>query len=229
MKIGLIGAMPQEIVLLVENMTNKQEEKKHHLTFVTGELCGVSVVLVESGIGKVNSAIATTLLITHYHVDKVINTGSAGSLAGHQIGDVVVSDVVRYHDVDATAFGYEMGQVPQMPAVYRADETLTQLAVSAIQKGTQRAHVGEIVSSDSFIGKQGQLQRIQEQFPTAQCTEMEGASIAQACHVLGVPFVIVRAISDSADTQAAMTFDEFIEIAGEKSAYMVMEMMRELV
>ncbi|MBF0779884.1 MULTISPECIES: 5'-methylthioadenosine/adenosylhomocysteine nucleosidase [unclassified Granulicatella] len=228
MKIGIIGAMAQETELLLSRMMYRIEEKKHHLTFVLGPLNGHDVVLVQSGIGKVNSTIATTLLITHYKVDYVINTGSAGSLAQLSIGDVVISNQVAYHDVNVTAFGYAIGQVPQMPLYYEADDTLVQLAYKAVQSCHLRANIGEIVSSDSFIDSQEKIHTIQTHFPKALCTEMEGASIAQTCHILNVPFVIVRAISDNADGKAPVSFDEFIVTAGENSAKMVLEILENL-
>lgn len=226
MKIGIIGAMPQETALLLANMENIQTETKHHLTCHQGLLNGKDVVLVQSGIGKVASAIATTLLVTHYHVDCVINTGSAGNLTTTlTIGDVVVSNQVAYHDVDAVAFGYTYGQVPQMPLYYHADKTLIDAATRALEAIQANNVIGEIVSSDSFIAHPEKIATIKSHFPHAKCTEMEGASIAQACHILNVPFVIVRAISDNANEEANMSFDEFIVLAGEQSAKMVMAML----
>lgn len=230
MKIGIIGAMPQETKLLMEEMAHATQTQIHHLTFVQGELSGHTVVLVESGIGKVNSAIATTTLILHFGVTHVINTGSAGALQpGLAIGDVIVSKQVAYHDVDASAFGYAIGQVPRMPLYYVADAQLQHSALRAIaQVSALNGQVGEVVSSDSFIASQEQKNAIVKHFPLASCSEMEGASIAQTCHQFGVPFVVVRAISDTADEQASLTFDEFIVTAGENSAQMVLLMLEEL-
>lgn len=226
MKIGIIGAMAQETALLLKNMENIQSETKHHLTFHQGLLNGKHVVLVQSGIGKVASAVATTLLITHFKVDYVINTGSAGNLTTTlNIGDVVVSNQVAYHDVNAVAFGYTYGQVPQMPLYYMANETLIHAATRALEDINANNSIGEIVSSDSFIAHPETIANIKSHFPNAKCTEMEGASIAQTCHILNVPFVIVRAISDNANEEANMTFDEFIILAGEQSAKMVMAML----
>lgn len=226
MKFGIIGAMPQETKLLLDNMENVITETKHHLTFHQGLLNEKNVVLVQSGIGKVASAVATTLLVTHFNVDYVINTGSAGNLTTTlNIGDVVVSNQVAYHDVDAVSFGYTYGQVPQMPLYYPADKTLIDAATRALKAIQTNNVIGEIVSSDSFIANPEKIAAIQSHFPYAQCTEMEGASIAQTCHILNIPFVIVRAISDNANEEANMTFDEFIVLAGEQSAKMVMTML----
>ncbi|MBS4761390.1 5'-methylthioadenosine/adenosylhomocysteine nucleosidase [Carnobacteriaceae bacterium zg-ZUI252] len=229
MKIGIIGAMAQETKLLLEQMVDVTTEVKHHLTFYSGTLQNKEVVLVQSGIGKVASAIATTLLVTHFSVDYVINTGSAGSLNPNlHIGNVVISNQVAYHDVEATAFGYQYGQVPQMPLYYVADERLINAATKALNTIQSTRFVGEIVSSDSFIAEKSKIENIKEHFPNALCTEMEGASIAQTCHILNVPFIVIRAISDNANEEAHMTFDEFIILAGETSAKMVMNMLTHL-
>lgn len=229
MVIGIIGAMPQETKLLLQNMRDIETVKINHLEFVKGKIKNKSVVLVESGIGKVNSAIATTLLIHQFQVTYVINTGSAGAVDHSlKIGDIVVSNQVAYHDADATAFGYKIGQVPQMPLYYLADKQLIDVTKCAIDKVGLRSVVGEIVSSDSFIASQDKINTIRYHFPVAKCSEMEGASIAQVCYVFSVPFVVVRAISDSADEKASVSFDEFIVTAGENSAKMVIELLGQL-
>lgn len=225
--IGIIGAMEEENRILLENMTEKTEETHFHLVFTRGKIENQEVVLVQSGIGKVNSAIATAFIIDRYHPDFVINTGSAGGLnAALHVGDVVVADKVAYHDVDATAFGYAVGQVPQMPHYYAADEKIVEQITRAAEKVGLHAVQGTIVSSDSFIASESGTSRIKEYFPEAYATEMEGASIAQACYVLGTPFAIIRAISDGASDGAALTFDEFIVEAGKKSAEMVIELLK---
>ncbi|CZQ85894.1 5'-methylthioadenosine/adenosylhomocysteine nucleosidase [Trichococcus collinsii] len=225
--IGIIGAMEEENRILLENMTEKIEEVHFHLAFTRGKIENQDVVLVQSGIGKVNSAIATAFIIDRYRPDFVINTGSAGGLnAALHVGDVVVADKVAYHDVDATAFGYSVGQVPQMPHYYTADKKIVEKITRAAEKVGLHAVQGTIVSSDSFIASESGTNRIKEHFPDAYATEMEGASIAQACYVLGTPFAIIRAISDGASEGAALTFDEFIVEAGKKSAEMVIELLK---
>lgn len=229
MKIGIIGAMAQEISLLSQSMTHKKEVVHHHLTFLSGQIANKDVVVVQCGIGKVASAIATTLLVTHFHVDYVINTGSAGSLSHHlHVGDVVIGHQLAYHDVDVCEFGYAFGQVPQMPLFYNSSQKLIDAAQQALQNTNQRAVIGTIVSSDGFVSKTDHINHIKLHFPDALCTEMEGASIAQTCHILNVPFVVVRAISDSANEEATVSFDEFIVLAGEKSAQMVMKILEVL-
>ena len=225
--IGIIGAMEEENRILLENMAEKTEETHFHLVFTRGKIENQEVVLVQSGIGKVNSAIATAFSIDRYRPDFVINTGSAGGLnTALHVGDVVVADKVAYHDVDATAFGYSVGQVPQMPPYYAADKKGVEMITRAAEKVGLHAVQGTIVSSDSFIASESGTNRIKEHFPDAYATEMEGASIAQACYVLGTPFAIIRAISDGASDGAALSFDEFIVEAGKKSAEMVIELLK---
>ena len=225
--IGIIGAMEEENRILLENMAEKTEETHFHLVFTRGKIENQEVVLVQSGIGKVNSAIATAFIIDRYSPDFVINTGSAGGLnTALHVGDVVVADKVAYHDVEATALGYSVGKVPQIPHYYTADKKVVEKITRAAEKVGLHAVQGTIVSSDSFIASESGTNRIKEHFPDAYATEMEGASIAQACYVLGTPFAIIRAISDGASDGAALSFDEFIVEAGKKSAEMVIELLK---
>lgn len=229
MKIGIIGAMAQETAVLIENMTQYKMSQFQHLTIHEGCIANHNIILVQSGIGKVASAISATILKINYNVDVIINTGSAGSLSPNlKIGDVVVSTNCAYHDVDAVSFGYAYGQVPQMPKSYIADQTLVDAAMKALSLTDWNGVKGEIVSSDSFISSVEKIENIKAHFPNALCTEMEGASIAQTCHILNVPFVVIRAISDNANDAAAISFDEFIILAGKKSAQMVIAMLEVL-
>jgi len=227
--IGIIGAMEEENRILLENMENIVEEKHYHLLFTKGIIENQEVVLVQSGIGKVNSALAAAFMIGNYQPDFIINTGSAGGLQpGLHVGDVVIADRLAYHDVDATAFGYEIGQVPQMPHYYLADDKVVASITKAAEAVGLHTVKGTVVSSDSFIASESGVARIKEHFPDAYATEMEGASIAQVCYVLETPFVVIRAISDGASEGAALSFDEFIVEAGKKSAEMVIELLKHI-
>lgn len=229
MKIGIIGAMEEEVILLKSKMTVTKEWTEAKADFIEGTLDGIEVVLVRSGIGKVNAAITTTLLLAKHDIDLVINTGSAGGIGqGLKIGDVVVSSEMAYHDVDATVFGYVIGQVPQMPARYVADTGIVEKVMEAAKKASLTPVKGLIVTSDSFIAGKEATTKIMKNFPDVLAAEMEGAAIAQVCHQFDVPFVIVRAMSDTADEEAGVTFDEFIIEAGKKSALMVMELIHDL-
>lgn len=229
MKIGIIGAMEEEILLLKSKMSNKKEWTEAKADFIEGQIGEVEVVLVRCGIGKVNAALTTTLLLAKHDIDLIVNTGSAGGIgAGLHVGDVVIASEMAYHDVDATIFGYSIGQVPQMPARYIANQGTIEKTITAAKKTGLTPVKGLIVTSDSFIASQAQTDVILSNFPDALASEMEGAAIAQVCYQFDVPFVIIRAMSDVADEEAGVSFDEFIIEAGKKSAEMVLELVASL-
>ena len=229
MKIGIIGAMEEEILLLKSKMSNKKEWTEAKADFIEGQIGEVEVVLVRCGMGKVNAALTTTLLLAKHDIDLIVNTGSAGGIgAGLHVGDVVIASEIAYHDVDATVFGYSIGQVPQMPARYIANQGTIEKTITAAKKTGLTPVKGLIVTSDSFIASQAQTDVILSNFPDALASEMEGAAIAQVCYQFDVPFVIIRAMSDVADEEAGVSFDEFIIEAGKKSAEMVLELIASL-
>ncbi len=225
--IGIIGAMPQEVKTLTEHLTDKQTIEIAGMVLHSGNINGVSVVVMQSGIGKVNATIATTLLIERFSPKAVINTGSAGGIgSGLSVGDVVIGSVVAHHDVDVTAFGYQMGQMAQMPADYVSDNHLLSVAEQASHHFTGASiHTGLIVSGDQFIADSERFTIIKQHFPDALSVEMEASAIAQTCYRFETPFVVIRAISDLANEKASVSFDEFIEQAGKQSAEMVMSML----
>lgn len=227
--IGIIGAMQEEIEILKNDMVDLVTEKQAHVEIYKGSLYGKEVVLMQSGIGKVNAAICATLLIKEYNPDIIINTGSAGGLgADLAVGDIVISQDVLHHDVVATAFGYELGQVPGMPARYAADSHLIQIAEQAINNNDLTAHIGLIVSGDSFIGSAEQKLAILNNFSESLAVEMEAAAVAQTCHQFNVPFIITRAISDLANGEANMSFDEFLKVACVSSSKIVKSILETL-
>ncbi len=221
--IGIIGAMPQEIKVLTEKLVNQEVTEIAGMTLCSGLLNDVPVVVMQSGIGKVNATIATTLLIERFSPKAIINTGSAGGIDENlAVGDVVIGDNVTHHDVDITAFGYVLGQMAQMPENYPCDNTLVMLAKEASQLfPNAHIHDGQIVSGDQFIADNALFSHIKTTFPKALAVEMEAAAIAQTCYRFEVPFVVIRAISDLANEQASVSFDQFIEQAGKHSAKMV--------
>ena len=210
--IGIIGAMEEEISGLKDLMENTSITERASMVFLSGRLCGKDVVLVRSGIGKVNAAVCTQILVDQFGADTIINTGIAGSLnAEINIGDVVVSTDVVHHDMDAAAFGYDRGQVPRMDTLFfPADEQLVQAAKLANEEANPdiRTHLGRIASGDQFIASGVVKDSIISVFG-AQCVEMEGAAIAQASYLNKVSFVIIRAISDKADNSAALDYPAF--------------------
>lgn len=210
--IGIIGAMEQEVSQIVEAMTDATVTTIAGMRFNSGKFCGKDVIVVKSGVGKVNAAICAQILVTNFHVDTVINTGIAGSLKAEiNIGDVVLSTDALQHDVDATNFGYELGQIPGMKiSTFKASETLIEKAEAACKRETPDIGVfkGRVVSGDQFISDKATKERIVNNF-SGYCTEMEGAAIAQVAHLNEVPFLIIRAISDKADDSASMDYNEF--------------------
>ncbi|CWP08263.1 putative nucleoside phosphorylase [Neisseria meningitidis] len=188
------------------------------------------MVLALSGIGKVNAAVATAWIIREFAADCVINTGSAGGLGkGLKVGDVVIGTETAHHDVDVTAFGYAWGQVPQLPARFASDGILIEAAKRAARTFEGAAvEQGLIVSGDRFVHSSEGVAEIRKHFPEVKAVEMEAAAIAQTCHQLETPFVIIRAVSDSADEKADISFDEFLKTAAANSAKMVAEIVKSL-
>ncbi|MBY6035380.1 5'-methylthioadenosine/S-adenosylhomocysteine nucleosidase [Fictibacillus nanhaiensis] len=230
MRIGIIGAMEEEVVLLREQLTELQKKKLAGCEFYQGYLNGQEVVLLKSGIGKVNAAIGTTLMIQMYQPDVILNTGSAGGFhAELNVGDVVISTEVRHHDVDATIFGYEYGQVPQMPANYLPDQKLVEAALRAGSR-VQNVQVvkGLIASGDSFMSDHERVEDIRGKFPMLYAAEMEAAAIAQTCYQFDVPFVIIRSLSDIAGKDARLSYDQFLKTASKNSAEFVQQIVEEL-
>ncbi|RUT80190.1 5'-methylthioadenosine/adenosylhomocysteine nucleosidase [Ancylomarina longa] len=230
MRIGIIGAMEIEVVRLRELLSNRAEQQKGGFVFYTGNLKGVDVVLLQSGIGKVNAAIGAAILIDTFQPDFVINTGAAGGFPSDlKVGDIVISQKVLHHDMDCTVFGYKAGQVPGMPEHFDANAQLIELADKSIHRLTNlQTKIGTILTGDQFMNDPKATQRIKKMFPDADAVEMEGAAIAQTCYQFHIPFVIIRSISDIAGQENAVEYEEFVETAAINSADMVMEMVREL-
>ncbi|HGA1493481.1 TPA: 5'-methylthioadenosine/adenosylhomocysteine nucleosidase [Streptococcus suis] len=219
MKFGIIAAMPQELKILVEQLQDKVESNVLGRTYYQGQIGQHEVVLVQSGIGKVMSAMSVAILADHFAVDAIVNTGSAGAVAdGIAIGDVVVATHLAYHDVDVTAFGYAYGQMAGQELYYPADQALLEKLTSVLAEQEMTSHQGLIVTGDSFIAGQDKIAKIKQHFPEVLAVEMEGAAIAQATVNTGKPFLVIRAMSDTAQGDANITFDEFIIQAGERSA-----------
>ncbi|MCC8026062.1 MAG: 5'-methylthioadenosine/adenosylhomocysteine nucleosidase [Clostridium sp.] len=210
--LGIIGAMDEEVAKLKEQMTEVEVESRASMDFYKGRLSGKEVVVVRSGIGKVNAAMCTQILADLYKVEAVINTGIAGSLKAEiDIGDIVLSEDALQHDMDATNFGYEAGQVPRLDTLaFKADESLIRHAEECCARVNPDIHVftGRVVTGDQFVSQQSKKNWLSETFG-GYCTEMEGAAIAQACYLNRIPFLIIRAISDKADDSAAMDYPTF--------------------
>ncbi|MDS9470992.1 5'-methylthioadenosine/S-adenosylhomocysteine nucleosidase [Sporosarcina pasteurii] len=230
MKVGVIGAMEEEVNLLREEIESPKTKIIANCEFVEGVLGKHEVVLVKSGIGKVNAAIATTLLLETYKPDVVINTGSAGGfLETLEIGSIVISDEVCHHDVDVTAFGYAHGQVPNLPETFKAESTLIQSAKEAVDEiGQHTSAVGLVASSDSFMSDTNRVEQVRQIFPSMIAAEMEAAAVAQVCHQFGTPFVVIRALSDIAGKESSISFDEFLPVAARHSTDIVLRVISKL-
>ncbi|MEB8264400.1 5'-methylthioadenosine/adenosylhomocysteine nucleosidase [Mammaliicoccus sciuri] len=220
--IGIIGAMEEEVEILKSSIENRETIQIAHVIFYKGNIEDKQVVLAQSGIGKVNAAITATLLINEFKPDLIINTGSAGSVDSElNIGDIIISNKVYYHDVNATAFGYKLGQVPSMPEFYETDKELIDLAKSSIEQLDLNGIVGEVATGDSFIGSIDQRKVIKSNFPTASVVEMEAGAIAQTCYQYNMPIIVTRAVSDLADKESDVTFEEFLKVACVNSSKIV--------
>lgn len=230
-KIGIIGAMDLEVESLKADMAVSKIEKKAGMEFYEGTLNGASVVIVRCGIGKVNAALCTQLLADLFQVTHIINTGVAGSLnAKLDIGDILISIDALHHDMDATIFGYQPGEVPQLGLrEFPADKRMAELAKTACEKVNPDIHaaLGRVVSGDQFISSKEVKNRLIQMY-SGDCTEMEGAAIAHGAYLNGIPFVIIRAISDKADDSSEMDYPTFEAAAAKHSAALVKEMVRSI-
>lgn len=228
MRIGIIGAMEEEVIILKEKMENLKKEVIAGSEFYAGILEGRDVVLLKSGIGKVNAAMATTLLIELYKPDYIINTGSAGGFHKElKVGDIVISSELRYHDVDATVFGYEYGQVPGMPPSYIPSQELVKIAEQAAEKIDINVVKGLITSGDSFMSDEDRVIEVKKLFPDLYAAEMEATAIAQVCSQFDIPFVIIRSLSDIAGQEAKLSYDQFLKVASVNSANLIILMLKE--
>ena len=229
--IGIIGAMEVEVAILKEKMEDVRIIKKASMDFYEGILAGKKVVVVRSGIGKVNAGICAQILADVFSVDAIINTGIAGSLNKNiNIGDIVLSTDVVQHDMDATGFGYRKGQIPQMPVFFfNADDNLRRLAAEVCKEVNPDIQVfeGRIASGDQFIASQDVKDRIVANFD-AWAVEMEGAAIAHAAYLNNVPFLVIRAISDKADGSAHMDYPTFEAQAAQHSLKLTLRILKDI-
>lgn len=230
MKVAIIGAMEEEVALLRKNIKDAETVTIANSEYTSGIMHGVEVVLLKSGIGKVNAAMGTAVLLEKFKPDYCINTGSAGGYNPDlNVGDVVISTEVRHHDVDVTAFDYEYGQVPQLPPAFKADETLQKIALEAVKDISDvQSTNGLIATGDVFMSDPERVEFVREKFPSIQAVEMEAAAIAQVAYQFGIPFVIIRALSDIAGKESDISFDQFLDKAALHSAQLVMSIVKEL-
>ncbi|QFF99510.1 5'-methylthioadenosine/S-adenosylhomocysteine nucleosidase [Psychrobacillus glaciei] len=230
MKIAVIGAMEQEVELLRDEIENAETTIIANSEFTVGTYKNQEIILLKSGIGKVNAAMTTSILLNKFKPDYVINTGSAGGYDPTlDVGAIVISDEVRHHDVDVTAFGYEIGQVPQLPAAFKANAHLMKLSEEAVREiGEHQSATGLIATGDIFMHNPEKVEAVRNNFPQMKACEMEAAAVAQVCHQFEVPFVVIRALSDIAGKESSISFDEFLPVAAKHSTEIVLRVIEKL-
>ena len=228
--IGIIGAMEEEVAALKEYMVVNEKKTVLDCTFYHGTIDNHEVVLLQGGIGKVNAAICTTLLLTNYKIDYVINIGSAGGLCLEQnVGDVIISNEVCQHDFDITAFANRvLGEVPGFPPRIPANPQLVSKAKTILKQLNLNCEVGLVVSGDQFVATETVANKIKEHFSDAKCAEMEAAAIGQTCYKFGVDFIITRSLSDVfGKGDSSIQFDEYLKKASLASAKMCVALIKE--
>ncbi|MDP3385612.1 MAG: 5'-methylthioadenosine/adenosylhomocysteine nucleosidase [Eubacteriales bacterium] len=218
MIIGIIGAMDEEILLLKNRLENLEVLKDKVFEIFKGQYMNKEVVVIKSGIGKVNAAIAASVLINNLNASAIINTGIAGSIK-HAVGlgDVVISSDTQQYDVDVTAFGYKLGTIPRLKtSVFKADSKLIDLCEKSVNDKTKH-HVGRIVTGDRFVSSDELKQQLNMEF-NAYCVDMESASVGHVCNLYNIPYVAIRCISDNADETSLVGNQDFEAYAAEISA-----------
>ena len=231
MKIGIIAAEQEEFESILEEMKEEDRKEIYELTFVKGKIKEKACILVKGGVGKVNAARATQILIDKFKPDYIINVGVAGGLNPMlNIGDIVIGETLVQHDFDITAFGHTKGYIPGVGDKIYSDEYLINKIEEAIGNQEERVYnyeKGVIASGDIFCTEIPMRDKIYAKF-NAECVEMEGAAIAQVCSLCNVPFVVIRSISDTPNGKNEVTYQQFIELASKRCANILKECLKEL-
>ena len=227
--IGIIGAMDEEVELLIKQMKHKEVFNYTKMNFYQGKINDKHVVVVRCGIGKVNAAICTQVLIDKFDIKYVINTGIAGSLDSNiDIGDIVLSKNSIQYDMDVRAFGYDIGQIPRMDVLsFDSSEYLIQKTRDICKNIGINNFIGTVVTGDTFVSDNSHKERLKKQF-SGLCTEMEGASIGHVCYLNNIEFIIIRSISDKADNSSTIDYKQFEQIAISNSINIVNNLIKEI-
>ncbi len=228
--IGIIGAMNSELELIKKQVHNLEEITTKVRTFYKGTIHNKEVVVVLAGIGKVNAAITTSLLIENFPVEAIINIGVAGGQKGVKHKDVVISDYVLYHDVDVTNFGsYKHGQVPGHDPLFEADQNLLNKTKTILDSLELSYTIGKVASGDQFVYSSENLKPINKEFNEIYAIEMEAGAIAQTASIYEVPFIVYRSISDVIDDDdQASDFNEFVKEAADNAAEVLVKLIEVL-
>lgn len=225
-KFGIIAAMQEEMIEIEKIMEKKQIHKIYELNFITGKINSIDVILVEAGVGKVNAARTTQILIDNFNIDAIINVGTAGSANNElDIGDIVIGKCMVQHDFDITAFGHPKGYISNVGQYINSEETLIkkmEQTILNIQNDKFKIVIGTIASGDIFCTEIKMKEKIRSKFK-ADAIEMEGAAIAQVCKLDNIPFIIIRSISDKPNGNNQIAFDKFLEIASKRCAQIIKE------
>lgn len=225
-KFGIIVAMQEELEEIIKIMKEIEEQEIYGISFISGKIEDTKVVVVKSGIGKVNAARTTQILIDKLNIKSVINVGSAGALNPFlNIGDIVIAEKLIQHDFDITAFDHDKGYITGVGDYIYSDYELVkklQNVANKIKDGAYKINTGVIASGDIFCTDVAMKNKIYTKFD-AECVEMEGAAIAQVCYLDKIPFVVLRSISDSPNGNNAIVFDEFVELASKRCADILKE------
>ncbi len=229
MKFGIVAAMHEENIHLQQVLKPQKTVQSAGFTVFEGDNHGHTLVWVESGIGKVNAAMATDLLIRQFGVEGVLNSGSAGGIrAGCAIGDFVVADNVCHHDIDVTLLGLAFGELPELPRYYAADARIRAQVMASAQRANLVVHSGCVATGECFVSSDDLVQRIRSRFDDVIACEMEAAAVAQVCHRHGVPFAVIRCLSDIAGEDAEVDFVKHLQIAGQRSAELLLDVIAAL-
>ena len=225
-KFGIIAAMQEEMQEIEKLMTEKETQKIYELNFIKGKINNTEVVLVEAGVGKVNAARTTQILLDKFKVDAIINVGSAGSSNDElKIGDIVIGSKIVQHDFDITAFGHPKGYISNVGQFIESDDKLIkkmEQTISNMQDSEFKIKIGTIASGDIFCTELKMKEKIRTKF-NSDAIEMEGAAIAQVCKLDNVPFLVIRSISDKPNGDNHITFEEFLEKASKRCAKIIKE------
>lgn len=224
--VGIIVAMQEELEEIIKIMKDIEEKEIYGISFINGKIEDTKVVVVKSGVGKVNAARTTQILIDKLDVKSIINVGAAGALNPFlNIGDIVIAEKLVQHDFDITAFDHDKGYITGVgDYIYSNNELVKKLQNIAnnMEDKTYKITTGVIASGDIFCTEVAMKNKIYSKF-NAECVEMEGAAIAQVCYLDKIPFVVLRSISDSPNGNNAMVFDEFVELASKRCANILKE------
>ena len=221
--IGIIGAMDEEISVILSEMNNISEYNINNIKFYKGKIYDKDLVLVKSGIGMVNASIITTLLIKEFDVNKILFSGVAGSLNKNiNVGDIVIADSLVEYMFDATEFGYEIGQIPRMEnSVFKSENLLNKIS-DILKKDS--IFYGKILSGDKFVSNLEEKEKIGKKFD-ALAVDMESAAVAHCAYILGVEFAIIRSISDSLNSDSVMEYAEFVNVAAMNSKEILLKLL----